>query len=284
MTINATAPINDTQDKNIILVIHQHEMVRHSVVEILAPIWTDMRIFECATLEDARNGEPVSRNHCLFSRDACALVLLIVSSNDQTSNAQAPEIIDFFDGIPVVLLSALNEQAAAFDAIRQGARGYLSGLMGVQETIDALRLVCAGGVYVGPMPDRTGDGGPSGIGRIGGPDLAMPPTPSRRPADSSALTPRETEVLRHLREGKPNKIIAYELGMSENTVKVHVGRIFKKLGASNRTVIACHMDAPPTTGSNATGSKTAGPSTTGPGTTGSDIAGNDSEEQRRITS
>jgi len=52
---------------------------------------------------------------------------------------------------------------------------------------------------------------------------------------SNALTPRQIEVLIYLCEGKPNKLIARELDMSENTVRVHVSAILHTLGASNRT-------------------------------------------------
>lgn len=52
------------------------------------------------------------------------------------------------------------------------------------------------------------------------------------------LTSREWDVLRILREGRQNKIIAFELGISESTVKVHLRNIMKKLHASNRTQVA----------------------------------------------
>jgi DNA-binding NarL/FixJ family response regulator len=52
------------------------------------------------------------------------------------------------------------------------------------------------------------------------------------------FTPRETSVANALRQGKANKIIAYELNMCESTVKVHVRSIMKKLKATNRTEIA----------------------------------------------
>ena len=58
------------------------------------------------------------------------------------------------------------------------------------------------------------------------------------------LTPRESEVLARLRQGKPNKIIAHELQITENTVKVFVRRILMKLNASNRTEVACLMRDP----------------------------------------
>jgi len=50
-----------------------------------------------------------------------------------------------------------------------------------------------------------------------------------------ALTKRQSEVFAKLQQGKPNKLIAYELGMSESTTKVHVRSIMKTIGASNRT-------------------------------------------------
>jgi DNA-binding NarL/FixJ family response regulator len=52
------------------------------------------------------------------------------------------------------------------------------------------------------------------------------------------LTSRECDVLRFLREGRQNKIIAFELGISESTVKVHLRNMMKKLNASNRTQVA----------------------------------------------
>ena len=58
-------------------------------------------------------------------------------------------------------------------------------------------------------------------------DEAAPP--------AGLLTPRQATVLSLLQQGKANKIIAYELGMSESTVKVHIRNIMRKIGATNRT-------------------------------------------------
>jgi DNA-binding NarL/FixJ family response regulator len=52
------------------------------------------------------------------------------------------------------------------------------------------------------------------------------------------LTPRQAEVLALLRQGKPNKVIAYELSMCEGTVKVHVRNIMRRFKATNRTQLA----------------------------------------------
>jgi DNA-binding NarL/FixJ family response regulator len=56
-------------------------------------------------------------------------------------------------------------------------------------------------------------------------------------ATSVAFSPRQLQVLGMLQKGKPNKVIAYELGMAEATVKVHIRHIMKKLNARNRTQV-----------------------------------------------
>ncbi|MCX5497631.1 response regulator transcription factor [Kaistia dalseonensis] len=55
------------------------------------------------------------------------------------------------------------------------------------------------------------------------------------------LTDRELEVLRILRQGKSNKIISFELNISESTTKVHISNIMRKLHVHNRTQIAVRM-------------------------------------------
>ena len=88
----------------------------------------------------------------------------------------------------------------------------------------AIRFVHAGGTY-------------APLGQL----LTIPAERNPTAAASSAdhqLTPRQAAVLEHLRQGKANKIIAYELSMSESTVKVHVRNIMRKLSATNRTQVA----------------------------------------------
>jgi DNA-binding NarL/FixJ family response regulator len=69
---------------------------------------------------------------------------------------------------------------------------------------------------------------------VADPDLERrEPEPGGSPGDD--LTPREMQVLRLLAEGKPNKGIAFDLGVSEHTAKFHVGSILSKLDAGSRT-------------------------------------------------
>lgn len=64
------------------------------------------------------------------------------------------------------------------------------------------------------------------------------PCPRRQAPEEAHLSDRELEIVRHLTEGLPNKVIANELSITEATVKVHVKTILKKLGVSNRTQVA----------------------------------------------
>jgi DNA-binding CsgD family transcriptional regulator len=78
--------------------------------------------------------------------------------------------------------------------------------------------------------------------------IAWEPPPSRRPPTIAhaagtlpGLSPRESEVARLVAAGRLNKQIAYELGISENTVRHHIVSAFGKLGMSNRTELAVYV-------------------------------------------
>lgn len=129
-----------------------------------------------------------------------------------------------FGDVPVIVLSdarRATQPRMARAVIRSGARGFIS-----TRTIElpvvpaAIRYVSKGGTVV-----------PVDI-------LFSENSECEEQFDHEALadlTPRQRSVLRHLRQGKPNKIIAHDLRMSESTVKVHIRNIMRKMGATNRT-------------------------------------------------
>jgi DNA-binding NarL/FixJ family response regulator len=110
-------------------------------------------------------------------------------------------------------------------AWRLGARGFVSTkTTSLALALSALRFVLAGGFFA-PVDDF----------------LCQSHAPSRPPPAVPAatdLTARETIVLRLLAEGKTNKVIAQELRLSSNTVKVHVHNILRKMRVSSRTKAA----------------------------------------------
>jgi DNA-binding NarL/FixJ family response regulator len=154
--------------------------------------------------------------------------LLIVSLVDGTraglESANALGVLSNWASLAsIIILSPMHDFEVMRAAISRGARGYIPMTMGFEIAIEAVRFVLAGGVYVPAESLLSAAPG-------------APPIP--RPPGGEAITTREMAVVRAIQQGKPNKIIAYELNMCENTVKVHVRHIMKKLGARNRTDVA----------------------------------------------
>jgi DNA-binding NarL/FixJ family response regulator len=126
--------------------------------------------------------------------------------------------------IPIIVLAYNNDPEIAKAAIGHGVKGYIPVTLGFDIAIEAVRFVLAGGTYV-PIDYLL--------------TSSLPGDPTREPLPASgAVTARELAVVRAIQHGRSNKVIAYELGMCESTVKVHVRRIMKKLKAKNRTEVA----------------------------------------------
>jgi two-component system, NarL family, response regulator YdfI len=118
----------------------------------------------------------------------------------------------------IVLLGDDASEGWSARALRAGARGVLPRTA-TGEQISAAVAAAAAGLTVVPSEPGVPAPRPALV-------AAAPPV--------QALTPREVEVLGMLAEGSGNKVIAARLGISEHTVKTHVGSIFGKLGVSNR--------------------------------------------------
>jgi NarL family two-component system response regulator LiaR len=124
-------------------------------------------------------------------------------------------------GIRVVVLTSFLDDDKILPALRAGAAGYLLKNAAPQEVARAVRAAHAGEAVLDPVvAARVVD------------VLAAGEEPLDR------LTPRERAVLELIGRGFPNKLIARELGVSEKTVKSHVGHVFAKLGVSDRTQAA----------------------------------------------
>lgn len=131
---------------------------------------------------------------------------------------------------PLVVVSASKKPADARRSIKQGARGYIfkSDSLAVLER--ALELVLAGGAYA-PVsalmaPEETADATQNTEVAATG-EASMP-----------ALSRRQMMIFERLADGKPNKLIARELGIAEGTVKAQLRTVFRKLGVNNRTQAA----------------------------------------------
>lgn len=116
-------------------------------------------------------------------------------------------------GCPVAILSGTAPPEVAPHALDAGAAGFLPKTLDAQSLVAAVHHMLCGQIY-------------------------QPPHVSERAACRDCavdLTPRETDVLRGLSEGKSNKEIARDLDIREVTVKLHLKTLSRKLGARNRT-------------------------------------------------
>jgi DNA-binding NarL/FixJ family response regulator len=123
--------------------------------------------------------------------------------------------------LPVVIISANEDPSVVRRAVAHGAAGFVPKSSSVEEMVEALRSVLDGDVWV-----------PDGV------DLEAPALESgeaETAARLASLTPQQFRVLTMLSSGLLNKQIAWELNVSEATVKAHMTAIMQKLGATNRT-------------------------------------------------
>ena len=125
-----------------------------------------------------------------------------------------------FPAVPVVVVSANEDPGTIRRCMEFGAAGFVPKSLGTDSIRDALATVMNGDVWT-----------PADI------DLASVPVDdtAKLVQRLSTLTPQQVRVLMMLSEGLLNKQIAYELGVSEATVKAHVSAILQKLGVESRT-------------------------------------------------
>jgi len=142
-----------------------------------------------------------------------------------------------------VVISASDRASDVIRSIDMGAMGFVPKRSSTEVLSQALRLVMSGGIYVPPMSLGTEAPAPaapevnSQAARLQ--QISQLATASeyqmQAGLENLSLTPRQTDVLALLLQGKPNKIIARELGVSVETVKDHVAAVLKALGVNSRT-------------------------------------------------
>lgn len=132
-----------------------------------------------------------------------------------------------FPEVPIAILSGSEEPSDIQSALNHGALGYIPKSLDPKVMIGALRLILDGGIYVPPhlMNAAVAQGPPISQG-----------------TRSLQLTPRQRDIARLLREGKSNKEIARALGVSPETVKVHLATIFRALDVNNRVLAVKELE------------------------------------------
>ncbi len=125
-----------------------------------------------------------------------------------------------YPGVPVIVVSANDDPAAIRRCMEFGASGFIPKTLGVEAMRAAISRILNGGVWTPPDVDLSA-----------GSDAEAAALMARM----VTLTPQQVRVLMMLSEGLLNKQIAYQLTVSEATVKAHVSAILQKLGVESRT-------------------------------------------------
>ncbi|MDI1347319.1 MAG: response regulator transcription factor [Pseudolabrys sp.] len=125
-----------------------------------------------------------------------------------------------YPSVPVIVVSANDDPAAIRRCMEFGASGFIPKTLSVEEMRAAISRILGGGVWT-----------PADVDLSAGSDAESAALMVRM----ATLTPQQVRVLMMLSEGLLNKQIAYQLGVSEATVKAHVSAILQKLGVESRT-------------------------------------------------
>lgn len=204
-----------------VLVVDDHPLILEASRQVLANLEPGIELHEAQSAQGCRD--------LLIAHDDIGLLLLDIGLPGVVGFGFLEEVRRDFPEVAVVVLSGSDARKDVIEALDLGAMGYIPKSTSSQAMLEAMRLVISGGVYV--PPDALGATAPDlGTSRPKATPGAVRPT-----TRDLGLTERQSQVLRLMLEGKPNKLICRELDLAEGTVKIHVTAILRALNVLNRT-------------------------------------------------
>jgi len=217
-----------------VLLVDDHPLILSALKSVIQGLGEDVTVIGAASARGAREA--------LAAGSDFDLVLLDLQLGDANGFELLVELRAAYPALPVVVVSASDRTSDVIRAIDLGAMGFVPKRASNDTLFEALHLVMQGGIYVPPMtlgserpgPKAAGDTVPGYLTIVREQSADAVPSPPRSLA-TLGLTPRQTDVLALLLQGKPNKLIARELGLSVETVKDHVAAVLRALNVSSRT-------------------------------------------------
>jgi DNA-binding NarL/FixJ family response regulator len=194
------------------LIADDHPLFRGALREAVSGLFVGTAIAEAGTLDEVCK--------LLDAGGDVDLILLDLSMPGMRGFSGLMFLRAQYPSVPVVIVSASAEPAVIRRCIDFGASGFIPKTAGVDVMREAIATVLKGGAWTPPDVDLA--------------TVADPETNAVM-ARFATLTPQQVRVLMMLSEGLLNKQIAYELSVSEATVKAHVSAILQKLGVESRT-------------------------------------------------
>ncbi len=195
-----------------VFIVDDHQMVRAGLAGLLGA-HDDLSVAGQAS--DGRQAVE------LVAETTPDVILMDLSMPVMDGIAATREILAATPSARIVVLTSFSDRARVSEAISAGAIGYLLKDCEPSELVAAVRAAAAGHVPLDP--------------RIA---AVLLPSPASSSQPGGALSDRERQVLRLVAQGLANKQIGRALGISERTVKAHLGRVFRELGVPDRTSAA----------------------------------------------
>ena len=212
MTMVLEDPRSQTTETTHIIIADDHPMVRGALRQALTSSFGHTVIREA--------GDLASLSKALAADEPVDLVLLDLAMPGVSGFSGLLYLRSQHPEIPVVVVSATEDRAVMRRCIEVGAAGFIPKSTEMSAMREAIRMVLDGEIW-----------SPSDLDAVQPPDAAVADMMRRL----NSLTPQQLRVLMMLSQGLLNKQIAYELKVSEATVKAHVSAILQKLGVDSRT-------------------------------------------------
>ena len=201
-----------------IIIADDHPLFRGALGQALGSAEGGPRIVEAADFDGARRAAT--------EHPDADLMLLDLSMPGASGLTGLMMMRAEHQNIPVAVISASDDTTTIRRALELGASAFISKSSGIDEIRQAIDTVLEGGFWTPPGFDA---------------DREHDPEIETLIARLKTLTPQQTRVLGMIGEGLLNKQIAYELGVSEATIKAHVSAILLKLNVDSRTQAVIQM-------------------------------------------
>ncbi|CBS90599.1 LuxR C-terminal-related transcriptional regulator [Azospirillum lipoferum] len=201
-------------DGTTIVIGDDHPLVQAALRDALGKAMPEVRVIECPDLDSVMTA--------VGQRPAdIDLVLLDLNMPGTHGFAGLFMMLAHHPTVPVAILSALQDSDTIRRALAYGASGYIPKSLSMPAMADAIRAILSGETWAPPLSAASSE--------------ADEAESARRFA---SLSPQQLRILTMIVDGKLNKQIAGELNVSEQTVKVHVSSILRKLNVVSRTQAA----------------------------------------------
>jgi DNA-binding NarL/FixJ family response regulator len=193
-----------------VLLVDDHKLLRAGLAALIDST-SDLRV-----VGQAADGESAVEMVVELSPD---VILMDLSMAGMDGAEATREVLRIRPESVIVVLTSFSDEPRVSEALKAGAIGYLLKDSDPRDLLSAVRAAALGHAPLDPR-------------------VARALLPSTEPAPGEGLSTRELEVLKLVAQGLANKQIGTRLGISERTVKAHLGRVFRVIGVADRTSAA----------------------------------------------